>query len=72
MHHYKTAETSIENALAEAVENGWSEAEALQSLLVVAIAHYTRVAGVNDTKKLLAYELSNLRGTVDYDFVRSR
>ncbi len=72
VHHYEIAKEGVEKTVERAVENGWSEAEALQSLLVQVIERYGKQAGVKDTRQMLEYELSNLKGTVDYDFVRSR
>ena len=72
MHHYEIAREGVDKIIEQAVENGWSETEALQSILVHVIERYGKHAGVDDTRQMLEYELSNLRGTVDYDFVRSR
>ncbi|REJ76849.1 MAG: hypothetical protein DWQ36_03635 [Acidobacteria bacterium] len=72
MHHYAIAKRAIETALEEAAAHGWSDAETLQSILVDAIARHGRATRVEDTRALLEFEVSNLRGTVDYDFVRSR
>ena len=72
MHHYEIAKEGVDKTIERAVESGWSETEALQSLLVQVIERYGKQAGVKDTRQMLEYELSNLKGTVDYDFVRSR
>ena len=72
MHHYKIAENAIDAALHRAVENDWSEQDALQSLIVSAVERHAGAAGAESTRAMLQFELANLSGTADFDFVRSR
>jgi hypothetical protein len=72
MHHYKMAEEAVAKAVEGAGGAGWGEEEILQSLIVVAIARHAGLKGGANTKAMLAFEMSNLSDTVDYDFVRSR
>ncbi|MEE2778592.1 MAG: hypothetical protein VYE73_17725 [Acidobacteriota bacterium] len=72
MHHYKIAGNAIDAAVHLAAENGWSEQDALQSLIVSAVARHAGAAGAESTRTMLQFELSNLSGTADFDFVRSR
>lgn len=71
-HHYGISKQAIADAIDEATSNGWTETDVLQSLLVNTIERYAALQGKTDTERLLAFEVSNLRDTVDYDFVRSR
>lgn len=72
VHHYNISKTAIDEAINTATTHGWTEADVLQSILVHAIERYAALRGKADTEELLAFEVSNLRDTVDYDFVRSR
>ena len=72
MHAYEIADNAVDKAVLQAAEHGWSEQEALRSLIVSAVARHGRAAGTADTRSMLEFELSNLSGTVDFDFVRSR
>ena len=71
-HHYAIATEAVDRAVEEASESGWSSADVLQSILVVAIERYGKERGKRDTQSLISMEVSNLRDEVDYDFVRSR
>ncbi|MDX1384781.1 MAG: hypothetical protein R3190_14105 [Thermoanaerobaculia bacterium] len=72
MHHYKIAQEAIAAAVSRAEENGWKEEEILQSLVVAAIERHAGVSDAATTRSMLEFEISNLSGTVDFDFVRSR
>ena len=72
MQAYKIAENAIDAALERGAECGWSEQDTLRSLVVSAVARHGRAAGAANTRSMLEFELSNLSGAVDYDFVRSR
>ena len=72
MHHYKTAKQAIDTAIEQAQNDGWSSSDVLQSMLVQTLERYAGEKGVADTRAMLEYELSNLKGTVSYEFVRSR
>ena len=72
MSHYTIAKDAINAALGSAKDAGWSEQELLQAVIVTALEQHKSTAGRKATVELLNYELKNLGGGVDYDFVRSR
>lgn len=72
MHHYAIAKESIEAAIEKATEQGWSETDVLQSFIVLAVERYQQAASPKDAKAILEFEVQNLGGKVDFDFVRSR
>ena len=72
MSHYSIAKEAIDAAVTEATGAGWSEQELLQAVIVTALERHKSVASPKETVELLKYEMSNLGGGVDFDFVRSR
>ena len=72
MHAYKIVENAIDAAVHQAAEHGWPEHETIRSLIVSTVQRLRRAAGATSTRSILEFEISNLSGTVDYDFVRSR
>ena len=63
-------------ALGQAVEQGSSEgldrAEMLLTMIVSAVAEYREVAGKKAAREALTYELGELAGAIDTQFIRSR
>ena len=72
MSQYTIARDALEQAIASGKEANWSEHEVLQAILVSAIERHVQSEGAKSTRSLLQFEMSNIRGDVDYDFVRSR
>lgn len=72
MHAYTIVEDAIDAAVQQAAEYGWPETDTLRSLIVSAVARHGKAAGAANTRSILEFELSNLSGTVDFDFLRSR
>ena len=72
IHHYAIAQKSADSAIEQAAKEGWSETDVLQSLIVIAIERYRKVAGYEDARAILDFEAQNLANTIDFDFVRSR
>jgi hypothetical protein len=72
MHHYKTAREAIASAIERSTADGWSEKDILGSLITAAIEGLQEHASGDEIRSMLEFELSNIRGTVDFDFVRSR
>jgi hypothetical protein len=70
---YKVAKQALGSVLdAQAGQKGYSEAEAIEALLVVAVEAFARAAGPKRAAESLSYELDNLGGNVDTVFLRSR
>ena len=72
MHHYKTAKEAVADAIQTATADGWSEKDILNSLITASIESLQQHATGDEIRSMLEFEVSNIRGTVDYDFVRSR
>ena len=70
---YKIAKEALGSVLAaQAEQTGYSEADAVEALLVVAVEAFANVAGRERAAESLSYELDNLGGNVDTVFLRSR
>lgn len=73
MSKYQIAKKALGNVLeAQAKQTGYSEAEAVEALLVVAVEAFAKAAGRERAAESLSYELDNLGGNVDTVFLRSR
>ncbi len=72
MSKYSVAGTAIDGALIDGSAAAVAPDEQLLALIVLSIARYQEVAGAEEARKALRYELSNLSGTVDTVFLRSR
>ena len=73
MSKYQAARAALANVReAQAEQTGYSEEEAIEALLVVAVEAFTEVAGKKRATESLSYELSNIGGNIDTVFLRSR
>ncbi len=73
MSKYQAAKQALANVLvAQAEQSGYSEEEAIEALLVVAVEAFAKTAGPKRATESLSYELDNLGGNVDTVFLRSR
>ena len=72
MSKYALAKAGIETLLKDAESSGIGADDALLALLVTAVAAFADVAGREEARTALLYELDNLGGNVDTVFLRSR
>ena len=73
MSKYQVAKQALSSVLeAQAEQSGYSEAEAIEALLVLAVEAFAKSAGRARAAESLSYELDNLGGNVDTVFLRSR
>lgn len=73
MSKYQAAKQALADVLEiQRKQSGYSEAEAIEALLVVAVEAFARTAGPKRAAESLSYELDNLGGNVDTVFLRSR
>ena len=69
---YSIAKTTIADAMRQTAEERLDGGDVIEALIVMAIQESIKRRGAAETRASLTYELSNVAGTVDYDFVRSR
>ena len=66
----------VNNALAQAVEtgreSGVDRADILLAMIVTAVSEYRVEAGPQATHAALSYELGEVAGAIDTQFIRSR
>ena len=73
MSKYTVAKDALGSVLnAQSQQSGYSEEEAIEALLVVAVEAFAKTAGPKRAAESLTYELDNLGGNVDTVFLRSR
>ena len=72
MSKYKYAKAAIEQAATAGAADGCERQEMLLALIVSCVAEYRSEAGSEATKAALQYELGELQGGVDTQFIRSR
>lgn len=72
MSKYSIAKQCIADALAAAGEENIHDSDALEALIISAIAKITETAGAERTAEIIDYELRNLSGALDKDFLRAR
>ena len=72
MTKYGHAKNAVTQAVAAGAEEGWDKPEMLLALLVSSISEYVSVAGRDATRDALTYELNELGGGIDTQFIRSR
>ncbi len=72
MGKYAIAGEALENAVAEGGKAGWDRAEMLLTVIVSAVSEYRSAAGKDATRAALTYELGELGGEIDTQFIRSR
>lgn len=72
MSKYKHANAAIEQAVAAATAEGIDKEEVLLALIVASVAAYRAEAGSASTREALLYELGEVEGATDTQFIRSR
>jgi hypothetical protein len=72
MSKYEIARRTIDAGVAAGRESDVTEAEILETLIVVAVERFAKCAGRERVADALRYELSNVGGDVDTVFLRSR
>ena len=72
MSKYQHANEAIAAALEAGAGEGCDRAEMLLALVVSSIAAYRGEAGTAAAREALRYELGELEGSIDTQFIRSR
>jgi hypothetical protein len=72
MSKYAHANSAIKTAVEAAGGEGIDRADQLLALIVATVAEYRSAAGSAATRDALLYELGEVSGTVDTQFIRSR
>jgi hypothetical protein len=72
MSKYQHANDAIASLLEAGTAEGWDRSELLLALLVAGIAAYRSEAGTDAARDALRYELGELEGATDTQFIRSR
>jgi predicted RNase H-like nuclease len=72
MSKYSIAKQCMAAALTEAKEEKINDSDVLEALIITLIAEMTKIAGAIRTAEVIDYELRNISGGLDKDFLRSR
>ncbi len=72
MSKYSIAKDAIAEARRKAGEDGIDVGDTIEALIILALQESVAVRGAKLTRQSLVYEMSNMAGDVDFDFVRSR
>ncbi|WP_299081033.1 hypothetical protein [uncultured Paraglaciecola sp.] len=72
MSKYSIAKQCIANALENADQENINHGDLLEALIISAIAEMSKTQGATRTSEMLDYELRNLAGALDKDFLRAR
>ena len=72
MSKYSIAKQCMSNALIAASEEKISDSDTLEALLITVVAQMTETAGASRTAEIIDYELRNISGVLDKDFLRAR
>ncbi len=72
MSKYQVVNAAIEQAVASGAEQNLGREEILLALIVAGIAAYRAEAGREATRDALRYELGEVEGATDTQFIRSR
>ena len=72
MSKYQIVNAAMEKAVAEGVDAGLERDEILLALIVAAVAGYRAEVGREAARDALRYELGELEGATDTQFIRSR
>ena len=72
MSKYSIAKQCIANALENAEQENINHSDVLEALIITAIGNMTETAGAKRTSEIIDYELRNLAGALDKDFLRAR
>jgi hypothetical protein len=59
-------------ALTAAEEEKINDSDVLEAMIITLIAEMTKTAGATRTAEIIDYELRNISGGLDKDFLRSR
>ncbi|MDA1073881.1 MAG: hypothetical protein O3A63_03850 [Proteobacteria bacterium] len=69
---YTIAREVIDKAIVDGREHGWEPEDMLVALIVSSVEQLKATSGVQIAHQALKYELDNLGGNVDTQFLRSR
>jgi len=72
MSKYAHANEAIEQAIRAGAAEGLDSSEILLALIVSSISGYRKEAGAKAARDAVRYELGELDGSVDTQFIRSR
>jgi hypothetical protein len=72
MSKYSIAKQCISDALTAANQEKIDESDALEALIITVVAEMTKTAGAIRTVEVIDYELRNISGLLDQDFLRAR
>jgi hypothetical protein len=72
MSKYSIAKQCMAAALTEAKGEKINDSDVLGALIITLIAEMTKTAGATRTAEVIDYELRNMSGGLDKDFLRSR
>ena len=72
MSKYQHANAAIEQALEAGSAEGLDRADVLLALIVASVSAYRSEAGTAATRDALRYELGEVEGATDTQFIRSR
>ena len=72
MSKYQHANAAIEQAVTAAVAEGIEKEDVLLAMIVASVAAYRSEAGSASTREALLYELGEVEGATDTQFIRSR
>ena len=72
MSKYQHANAAIEQAVSAAMAEGIEKEEVLLAMIVASVAAYRSEAGSASTREALLYELGEVEGATDTQFIRSR
>ena len=72
MSKYAIANKAVEQAVGEGESGGWDRSEMLLALIVSAVHAYRSEAGADAVAQALSYELGEISGAIDTQFIRSR
>ena len=72
MSKYQHAKSAIEQAIEAGKQDGLGKDDILLALIVSSVAAYRAEAGRAATRDALLYELGEVEGTTDTQFIRSR
>jgi hypothetical protein len=72
MSKYAHAKAAIEQAVSDGIGEGLSREEMLLALIVSTVDAYRSAAGRKAVRDALLYELGEVDGTIDTQFLRSR
>ena len=72
MSKYSIVNNAIEQAVETGMESGLDRADILLAMIVSAVSEYRAEAGTQAIQDALSYELGEVAGAIDTQFIRSR